>query len=360
MQSKNIKFAFQRSDRKKMKRNKHTMLAITSGLVVIACLTGGYLYRTVCSPLLRNEKTAYLYIDRDDDIDSVRVKIRAAGRVTRMEGFDLLAAYDGYGRKIRTGRYALNPGGNMLGLYKTLSRGRQTPLMLTVPATKTIGQLVKTIDRQLMIDSAEIRKSLTDTATIKQWGFDERTLPAFFIPDTYECYWNVSPQALLRKLRQAYQHFWNEQRTAQAAAVGLTPIEAATLASIVDEETSKNDEKPIIAGLYLNRLKKGMRLQADPTVKFALNDPAVRRILFQHLEVDSPYNTYKHEGLPPGPIRIASVQGIESVLNYVRHTYLYMCAKEDFSGYHHFAVNSAQHAANARRYQQALNRRHIH
>jgi UPF0755 protein len=153
--------------------------------------------------------------------------------------------------------------------------------------------------------------------------------------------------------------FWTEQRLKKAEAIGLTPVQVATLASIVEEETAVNEEKPMVAGLYINRLKKGMLLQADPTVKFSLKEFGLRRILFKHLEVDSPYNTYKYAGLPPGPIRIPSIAGIESVLNYAHHNYLYMCAKEDFSGTHNFAVTSAQHAANARKYQQALNRRGI-
>ena len=163
----------------------------------------------------------------------------------------------------------------------------------------------------------------------------------------------------MKRLKQEYDRYWNEQRRQKAQAQGLTPLEVSVLASIVDEETAKNDEKPIVAGLYLNRLHRGMLLQADPTVKFALNDPTIRRILFSHLEIDSPYNTYKNEGLPPGPIRVASLQALESVLNPTQHDYLYMCAKEDFSGYHNFAVTNAQHAANARRYQQALNQRGI-
>jgi UPF0755 protein len=145
----------------------------------------------------------------------------------------------------------------------------------------------------------------------------------------------------------------------QAEAIGLTPIEVATLASIVEEETANQAEKPMVAGLYINRLKRGMLLQADPTVKFSMGDFELRRILYRHLEVDSPYNTYKHAGLPPGPIRVPSYQGLESVLNYTKHNYIYMCAKEDFSGTHNFAVTSAQHAANARKYQQALNRKGI-
>ena len=160
-------------------------------------------------------------------------------------------------------------------------------------------------------------------------------------------------------MKREYDRFWNEQRRTQAEAVGLTPVEVATLASIVEEETAQKAEKPMVAGLYLNRLRKGMPLQADPTVKFALQDFGLRRILLKHLETDSPYNTYRQAGLPPGPIRVATPEGLESVLHPARHSYLYMCAKEDFSGFHNFAATLQEHSRNAQRYQQELNRRKI-
>ena len=182
---------------------------------------------------------------------------------------------------------------------------------------------------------------------------------ALFIPDTYEVYWNISLDKLMKKMEKANNNFWNEERTTKANAMGLTKDEVATLASIVDEETANNSEKPMIAGMYFNRLKKGMPLQADPTIKFALKDFALRRIYHKLLTVDSPYNTYKNQGLPPGPIKIASVAGIDAVLNYVHHDYLYMCAKEDFSGTHNFAVTYSEHLQNAAKYTKALNNRGI-
>ena len=205
----------------------------------------------------------------------------------------------------------------------------------------------------------QLYKKRNDTTYISKLGYTKETLPALFIPNTYEVYWNMSNEDFMQRMVKEHKAFWNEKRLKQAEAIGLTPIEVATLASIVEEETANNAEKPMVAGLYINRLKKGMLLQADPTVKFSMQDFGLKRILYKHLEVDSPYNTYKYAGLPPGPIRIPSYQGLESVLNYTKHNYLYMCAKEDFSGTHNFAVTSAQHEANARRYQQALNRKGI-
>jgi UPF0755 protein len=199
-----------------------------------------------------------------------------------------------------------------------------------------------------MMDSAEIAPLLADT------------MMSLFIPDTYEVYWNISAPDLLRRMEREHDRFWNAERRAKAEALQMTTEEVATLASIVAEETNDNAEKPTVAGLYINRLRRGMPLQADPTVKFALQNFGLRRVLNEHLMVDSPYNTYRYGGLPPGPIRIATPVDIDAVLNYRRHNYIYMCAKEDFSGSHNFATNLADHNRNARRYQQALNARRIY
>jgi len=212
----------------------------------------------------------------------------------------------------------------------------------------------------LMIDSVAIANALKDTVLCHQLGYDTATVVALFVPNTYEVYWNISAEALLQRMKKENDAFWNAQgRKEKAAALGLTPVEVATLASIVDEETAANAEKPTIAGLYLNRLRQGMLLQADPTVKFALGDFTLRRILNRHLEVDNPYNTYLYPGLPPGPIRVPSVVGIDAVLNHQQHDYLYMCAKEDFSGTHNFAHTLQEHLRNAARYAAALNQRGI-
>ena len=218
---------------------------------------------------------------------------------------------------------------------------------------------MRAVSRQLMIDSLDIAKLISDSAYCAQMGYAQETLPSLFIPNTYEVYWNMSADAFMKRMQKEHAAFWNDERLKKAQRIGLTPEEVSTLASIVEEETANGPEKPMVAGLYINRLNKGMLLQADPTVKFGLQEFGLKRILFKHLEVDSPYNTYKYAGLPPGPIRIPSIQGLESVLNYTQHNYIYMCAKEDFSGTHNFAVTAAQHQANARRYQQALNRRKI-
>ena len=343
-----------------MNKKKRTIVWI---VILIIILTGaggaGSIYYYFFAKQFQLTKTTYIYIDRDDNLDSVYHKIIRNGHPKSMFGFQYLAETEKYGDNIRTGRYALNPSDNMRYLFRRLSMGYQTPINLTVPSVRTVDRLVRTVSRQLMIDSLDIAKLISDSAYCAQMGYTQETLPSLFIPNTYEVYWNMSADAFMKRMQKEHAAFWNDERLKKAQRIGLTPEEVSTLASIVEEETANGPEKPMIAGLYINRLNKGMLLQADPTVKFGLQEFGLKRILFKHLEVDSPYNTYKYAGLPPGPIRIPSIQGLESVLNYTQHNYIYMCAKEDFSGTHNFAVTAAQHQANARRYQQALNRRKI-
>lgn len=319
----------------------------------------GGIYQLFFSQPFQISETGYIYIDRDDNIDSVYNQIIKVGNPKSMKGFKIIAEQKGYDKNIKTGRYAIKPTDNMRYLHRRLSLGYQTPVNLTIGSVRTMDRIARNASRQLMIDSTEIIGLLNDTAYLNTIGYTQQTIPALFIPNTYEVYWNISAEDFMKRMIKEHKVFWNEERIKKAKSIGLTPEEVATLASIVEEETAVNAEKPVVAGLYINRLKRGMLLQADPTIKFSLQDFGLKRILFKHLEVNSPYNTYKHTGLPPGPIRIPSIQGLESVLNHAHHNYLYMCAKEDFSGTHNFAVTSAQHAANARRYQQALNRRNI-
>ena len=340
-----------------MKKRTRNILIASIVILLLGIAGAAHIYYYFFARPFQISETTYIYIDRDDDVDSVYHKIVQAGKPKQMHGFESLVRYKGYTPK--TGRYAIQPSDNMRYLHRRLSMGYQTPVRLTIGSVRTLDRIARNAARQLMIDSAEIAQLLTDTAFIRKMGYTKQTLPALFIPNTYEVYWNMSAEDFMARMQKEHKAYWNEKRMKQAEEIGLTPTEVATLASIVEEETANQAEKPMVAGLYINRLKRGMLLQADPTVKFSLGDFELRRILYRHLEVDSPYNTYKHAGLPPGPIRVPSYQGLESVLNYTKHNYLYMCAKEDFSGTHNFAVTSAQHAANARKYQQALNRRGI-
>ena len=337
-------------------RKKYIFLIAGILLVIItAGITG---VATVLSHPFKVEKEIYLYIDADDNIDSVYHKLTTQLQASSLKGMKLLVAVGGL-EPIHPGAYLLGNSDNTLTTYRRLKAGIQTPVNLTLPSVRTVGRLIKTVSQQLMTDSASLARLLMDSSYCAQIGYTKETLPCLFIPNTYEVYWTMTPETFIKRMQKEHDRFWNKERKAKAQNIGLTPEEVVTLASIVEEETANNAEKPMVAGLYINRLHAGMPLQADPTVKFALQDFGLRRILHAHLEVDNPYNTYKNNGLPPGPIRIPSIRGIESVLNYTRHNYLYMCAKEDFSGTHNFAATFSQHQANARRYQQELNRRKI-
>ena len=321
--------------------------------IVVAC------YAFFLAPFSSSNETEYVYIDSDDTLDSIANKLSLTGKWYTMTGFYTLARHSHYGEHIRTGRYAVETQTSTLNVFRHLKNGIQTPLLLTVPSVRTLDRLAAELGQHLMADSADFMNAFADSMAIGKLGYDQHTLPALFIPNTYEIYWNTSVKNFIMRMHREHKSFWDERRQAKANALRLTKNQVATLASIVDEETANNAEKPTIAGLYYNRLQKGMLLQADPTVKYALGDFKLRRIYNTMLRVDSPYNTYRYKGLPPGPIRIPSIAGLDAVLNMQHHNYLYMCAKEDFSGTHNYAATLAEHQQNARRYVQALNARGI-
>lgn len=341
------------------KSRKKLLIIILSTIIFLGLIFSGTIYYLFFSNSFNIDKSSYVYIDRNDNIDSVYSKIKFSGNVSNIPGIKYLAkAYD-YSSNIKKGRYELKPDDNARLFFRRIYKGYQSPVNLVIPSVRTTDRLIKSVSSQLMMDSLELADFLQDSTLYVKIGFNNETLPALFIPNTYEVYWDISPEMFVNRMVKENKRFWNKDRMQKASDLKLTPIEVSTLASIVEEETANNAEKPMVAGLYLNRLRRGMLLQADPTVKFGLKDFSLKRILNKHLLVDSPYNTYKYVGLPPGPIRIPSIKGIESVLNYNKHNYLYMCAKEDFSGTHNFATNVAAHLQNAKRYQNALNDRKI-
>lgn len=256
------------------------------------------------------------------------------------------------------GAYRMSFGQTALGMARRMATGRQTPVRVTFNGTRTMEVLAERIASQLQCTPGEFLDACGEVLPGR--GFSRAAFPAAFIPDTYEFYWSADAANVVRRLLDYRDGYWTDERVAKAKALGLSKVEVATVASIIEEETAKRDERPKVARLYLNRLARGMRLQADPTVKYAVGDFTLRRIRGEHLKVASPYNTYLVAGLPPGPIRVPTAAAMDDVLDAPRHDYIYMCAKEDFSGYHNFAVDYATHQANARRYQQELNRRKIH
>ena len=337
---------------------KATLFA-TSLFVCGIIMLIGYSFYIVKLEKVKTEETVFIHITPEDNSATVAKKISDMTGDCSIKGFELLAKHNNFDNKKRSGRFAVRNGDNMHTIYRRIVSNEQTPIKLVVPATRTIEQLTGAISNQLMFDSLELSDFMEKPIYYESIGYNKESLPSLFIPNTYEVYWNIKPENLMNRLMKERRIFWNEERTAKAKKLNMTPEEVATLASIIDEETNNTEEMPIVAGMYINRLKKGMPLQADPTVKFAIGDPTRKRILKKDLETESPYNTYKYKGLPPGPLRIPTIQAIESVLNYTKHNYLYMCAKEDFSGKHNFAKTLSEHNENARRYQQALNKLNI-
>jgi len=306
-----------------------------------------------------NEK-AFLCIPDSSTFEDVVSLLNQASKVGNTNSFIQVAGIMHYGEKIRSGRYELKQGMNNFQLIRVLRSGRQTPVQLSFNNIRTKQQLAARLGEQLMADSTSILNLLNDTEFLSTYNLNPNTSVSLFIPDTYEVFWNTDAKKLFERMSKEYKKFWNEERQAKAAAIPLTQSEVSTLASIVEEETNNKTDRPMVAGLYINRLKTGMPLQADPTVKFALGDFGIKRILFGHLRTESPYNTYKIIGLPPGPIRVATPNAIDAVLNYSHHNYIYMCASETLNGEHKFAVTWAEHLKNANKYRNELDERKIH
>ena len=301
-----------------------------------------------------------LYVYPDTDCGTVIDSLMTGAGALRRGSLERCAAKEELVSEIKPGRYVIEPSFPAVYVSRMLRYGWQTPQEMTLSGTiRSKGRLAQKIGRQMMVDSAQVADALCDTAFLAGYGFTPENIFAMFLPDTYQIYWTDSVKEIFDRMKKEYDTFWTDGRKAAAAAQGLTPYEVSVMASIVSGETLKAFEYPKIAGVYLNRLHSGMKLQADPTVKFAWGDFSLRRILNVHLAIESPYNTYRVTGLPPGPIRIASKQAIDAVLNHKPNGYYYMCAKEDFSGYHNFATTLAEHRRNAARYQRELNRRGI-
>lgn len=342
---------------KKSTKKSITSICIVVGVIAAIC-AGLYFYGA--GNVFSVEEPTYIYIDQDDDVDSLRTKIEQNGNPRTMIGFDILSKVYRMNLCIHTGRYAIDNDKSMKDIVMNVRRHEQDPIGLVVPSTRTMPAMAGKLANMLMVDSASIAQALTDSDAISSLGYTKENIYCMFVPNTYEVNWDISVDKLLARLDKEKKTFWTEDRIAKAKAQGLTPDQAVTLASIVESETANDGEKPTIAGLYLNRLKKDMLLQSDPTVIFAMGDFTIRRVLGEYLKKDSPYNTYKYKGLPPGPIKVPSIVGIDAVLNPAKHEYLYMCAKEDFSGTHNFAVTFAEHQANAKKYINALNERQIY
>jgi len=336
------------------KRNK-LFVTLVIGFVGITVLS--FFLLRVYTP---KQETRYLLIRKNASFRVVMDSLNANTNGVSALVFRIEAHLSNYPQRIHAGRYKLTNGMLSVQLLNNLLKSRQEPVQLTFNNIRTKEQLCARLSQQLMTDSATLYEQLSDAEFLKQYQLKEETAISLFIPDTYEVYWTISPEDLIKKIAKNHERFWNKERTKKAEEIGLKKEEISTLASIVEEETNSKREKPVVAGLYLNRLKKGMKLQADPTIKFALQDFGLKRIREKHIFAckSSPYNTYLHVGLPPGPIRIPDMEGIDAVLHYTKHDYLFMCVDPD-NGEHFFTSSYNEHLSMANKYQNSLERRGI-
>ena len=350
-----------KSKKKAPQRTRLTVFLVLGILLVFALAFGYWAYKTVMSPNVQTAdgKEFVLYIPTGSDYEAVSTRLDEARILLNEKSFQWVAQHKDYPQNVHPGRYIVKNGMSNNQLVNMLRGGLQTPIQVKFNNMRDIDMLAGRIAQQIEADSASIASLLHNPDYVAQLGFNKYTIPALFLPDTYEFYWNTDAENFIARMSREYDKFWTDERKQQAQAKGLTPVQVSTLASIVNKETNMTDEMPRVAGVYINRLKSNWLLQADPTLIFAWNDYSIKRVLNFHKEIESPYNTYKYIGLPPGPICIPSIAAIKAVLNAEEHHYYYFCAKEDFSGYHNFAKTLAEHNRNATRYQQALNQRGI-
>ncbi len=331
-------------------------------IIFSTILTTGsvYTYQMLYSPnFLINADDKFIIIEENTDFNELIKKLEDDTLINDILSFSFLSKLMEYQENIKIGAYKVKMNMSNYEMITMLRSGNQTPIKLTFTYARKIEDLAEKITTKLKMSKDDLLNYLNENINNYD-GFKKNDIISIFLPDTYEVYWNISPEKLTNKMYSEYKKFWNEERLSKLDKINLNQKEAIVLASIVASESRMLDEADRIAGLYINRLNRNMRLQADPTLIFAANDFTIRRVLNKHKKIKSPYNTYIHRGLPPGPIRLASKKYIDAVLNYEKHNYIYMCAKEDFSGYHAFATNLSDHNRNAKKFQIALNMRKIY
>lgn len=338
---------------------KRIALIILMVIVAAVIAAGGWVYYAVMMPNVKDDNGGWLYVRTGSTYDTLLAEMKETGMLKDYFTFDFLAGRLKLKERIKAGRYKIMEGMNNKELIGLLRSGRQIPLKFTFNNIRTVYELAGVMGEDFEADSVSVLREMFKQSLLDSLKLDNLTIATVFIPNTYEMYWNTKPEAIIKRMVKEHTTFWNEERRAKAERLKLTPTEVSILASIVEQETRMNDEKPLIAGVYLNRLKKGWKLEADPTLVYASGNFGIKRVLNIHKEIESPFNTYKYAGLPPGPICIPSIASIDGVLNRAEHEYLFFCAREDMSGYHAFAKTYEDHLLNARRFQKELGRRGI-
>jgi UPF0755 protein len=316
-----------------------------------------YAYQICYTPnVLVGKQPRPLIIERGATFKDVQDKLHEGDYTQDLISFSFLSKLMNYDDQVKPGRYILEPNLTNIEAIRILRAGIQEPVKITFNNVRLIKDLSEKITKNLNMKPQEFEAALIRFAMNSRNGFNKDNVLTMFIPNTYEVYYNTTADELVERMHLEYEKFWTDERKAKARETGLTPVEVSILASIVQAESVKPVEAPVIAGLYINRLKKDIPLQADPTLVFAVGDFTLKRVLNEHKEIDSPYNTYRNRGLPPGPVNMPEIFALDAVLNYTRSNYLYMCAKEDFSGNHNFTHSYREHLNNASRYQRALTR----
>ena len=340
---------------------KKIIIAFAFVIGIATLITAYTFYRKVFAPnvVIKEHKTQFIYIPTGYSFEDLMRLLQVQGLLSNYASFEWLSEQMNYKNNVKPGKYAIRADMSNKQLISLLRSGKQTPIRLTFSNIRTVEQLAGVVGLRLEADSSSIAMLFHDPGYQEKYGFTAQNSLSILIPNTYEFYWNTSAEQFYDRMSKEYKIFWTVARKEKAKEIGLTQTQVTTLASIVEQETRKNDEKPIIAGVYMNRFNKGWKLEADPTLVYALGDFTIHRVLNEYKSIDSPYNTYMYTGLPPGPICMPNVASIDAVLNYKKHDYLFFCAREDFSGYHSFAKTYDTHLLNARRFQKELNRRGI-
>jgi len=337
---------------------KKFIIALVLIIVVALGLTGFFYYLRYFGPNV-TDKQEYLYIHTGAAYDDVFKTIKDKQIVKDTTSFNWSADNMNYKNRVKPGRYRLKSGMSNRALINMLASDTQEPVTVSFHNLRLKEEFAGFVSKKIEPDSVSILRLLDSADFVQKYGFTTDNVYSVFIPNTYQLYWNTSPEKFFKRMYANYEKFWTPERKQRAAEINLSPVQVSVLASIVDAEALHDDEMPTIAGLYLNRLKIGMKLESDPSLIFAEKNFKIRRVLNSDKIYNSPYNTYLHAGLPPGPIMMPSVNALNAVLDYKKSDYIYMCAKEDFSGNHNFATTLAQHNINAAKWRQALNERNI-
>lgn len=346
--------------RKKKRPTWMRALLVLLTLLIIASLVAGYfVYRIIFKPNVwtAGNNAASVYIPTGSDFDDVKTILYSQGLIIHRNTFEWLARKKKYPGLVKPGHYIVRDGMSNDELVNMLRLGKQSPVMVIFNNIRLKSELASRVANQIEADSASIMALLNDSVYLREAGLVRETALTMIIPNTYEFYWNTSARQFLDRMKREYEQFWDGIRDRRALEIGMSRAEVVTLASIIEKETNKNDEKARIAGVYMNRLDRKWLLQADPTLVYASGDFGLTRVLNVHKEIDSPYNTYKYPGLPPGPICIPSIASVDAVLNHEDHDFLFFCARDDLSGYHVFSNSITQHNRNARRYREAIENR---